>query len=98
MISCVRVDLFRDNMAAISKKEEEKNEKLIRALLKLPENRKCVNCASVVCLLSQLLEAFRANFDLVSGLRVGPWLTDKVFQGLPNFLEGEPSSSYRLST
>lgn len=29
-------------------KEEEKTEKIIRALLKLPENRKCMNCNVLV--------------------------------------------------
>ncbi|GKV00786.1 hypothetical protein SLEP1_g13415 [Rubroshorea leprosula] len=28
-------------------KEEEKNERIIRGLLKLPENRRCINCASL---------------------------------------------------
>ncbi|XP_068337223.1 probable ADP-ribosylation factor GTPase-activating protein AGD14 [Pyrus communis] len=30
-----------------SRKEEEKNERIIRGLLKLPENRKCINCNSL---------------------------------------------------
>ncbi|KAJ0985305.1 hypothetical protein J5N97_003661 [Dioscorea zingiberensis] len=30
-----------------SKKEEEKNEKIIRGLMKLPPNRKCINCNSL---------------------------------------------------
>lgn len=30
-----------------SKKEEERNEKIIRGLLKLPPNRKCINCNSL---------------------------------------------------
>ncbi|XP_038977436.1 probable ADP-ribosylation factor GTPase-activating protein AGD14 isoform X1 [Phoenix dactylifera] len=30
-----------------SKREEERNEKIIRGLLKLPPNRKCINCNSV---------------------------------------------------
>lgn len=29
-------------------KEDEKNEKLIRGLLKLPANRRCINCNSLV--------------------------------------------------
>ncbi|RWW21292.1 hypothetical protein GW17_00014562 [Ensete ventricosum] len=29
-------------------KEEEKNEKIIRGLLKLPANRRCINCNSLV--------------------------------------------------
>lgn len=32
----------------ISKKEEERNEKIIRGLLKLPPNRRCINCNSMV--------------------------------------------------
>lgn len=31
-----------------SKKEEERNEKIIRGLLKLPPNRRCINCNSMV--------------------------------------------------
>ncbi|TVU47243.1 hypothetical protein EJB05_06836 [Eragrostis curvula] len=31
-------------MAAGSRKEEERNERIVRGLLKLPPNRKCVNC------------------------------------------------------
>lgn len=30
-------------------KEDEKNERIIRGLLKLPENRRCINCNSLVC-------------------------------------------------
>lgn len=30
-----------------SKREEERNEKIIRGLLKLPPNRKCINCSSL---------------------------------------------------
>ncbi|KAK4783026.1 hypothetical protein SAY86_007400 [Trapa natans] len=30
-----------------NKKEDEKNEKIIRGLLKLPENRRCINCNSL---------------------------------------------------
>lgn len=29
-------------------KEDEKNERIIRGLLKLPENRRCINCNSLV--------------------------------------------------
>jgi len=32
-------------------KEDEKNEKIIRGLLKQPANRKCVNCNMLVCLM-----------------------------------------------
>jgi hypothetical protein len=31
-----------------SKKEEEKAERIIRGLLKLPENRRCINCNALV--------------------------------------------------
>ena len=31
-----------------SRKEDEKNERIIRGLLKLPENRRCINCNSLV--------------------------------------------------
>lgn len=30
-------------------KEDERNERVIRGLLKLPENRRCINCNSLVC-------------------------------------------------
>lgn len=33
-------------------KEDEKNEKIIRGLLKLPANRRCINCNNLVRLLS----------------------------------------------
>lgn len=32
-------------------KEDEKNERTIRSLLKLPDNRRCINCNSLVCYL-----------------------------------------------
>lgn len=44
-----------------SKKEDERNEKVIRGLLKLPPNRKCINCNSLVGILS---EAFFVSVDL----------------------------------
>lgn len=31
-------------------KEDEKNERIIRGLLKLQENRRCINCNSLVCI------------------------------------------------
>lgn len=31
-----------------SKREEERNEKVIRGLMKLPPNRRCINCNSLV--------------------------------------------------
>lgn len=36
-------------------KEDEKNERIIRGLLKLPENRRCINCNSLVCYLLELI-------------------------------------------
>lgn len=33
-----------------NRKEDEKNERIIRNLLKLPDNRRCINCNSLVCL------------------------------------------------
>ena len=38
-----------------SRREEERNEKIIRGLMKLPPNRKCINCNSVVTPLARLL-------------------------------------------
>lgn len=32
-------------------KEDEKNEATVRRLLKLPENKRCINCNSLVCFL-----------------------------------------------
>ena len=32
-------------------KGDEKNEKIIRGLLKLPENRRCINCNNLVRIL-----------------------------------------------
>lgn len=40
-------------------KEDERIEGIIRSLLKLPENRKCINCNSLVCLLQ-----YSDNFSL----------------------------------
>lgn len=34
-----------------SRKEDEKNERIIRNLLKLPDNRRCINCKSLVILI-----------------------------------------------
>ncbi|CAH2038544.1 unnamed protein product [Thlaspi arvense] len=36
-----------------SKREEERNEKIIRGLMKLPPNRRCINCNSLTCKLVQ---------------------------------------------
>ena len=49
-------------MVAASRKEEERNERIVRGLLKLPPNRRCVNCNGLVRALS------------VSVLLRGPWL------------------------
>ncbi|KAM0857239.1 hypothetical protein ACQ4PT_048588 [Festuca glaucescens] len=35
-------------MAAASRKEEERNERIVRGLLKLPPNRRCINCNGIV--------------------------------------------------
>jgi hypothetical protein len=35
-------------MAAASRKEEERNERVVRGLLKLPPNRRCINCNGIV--------------------------------------------------
>lgn len=37
-----------------SKREEERNEKIIRGLMKLPPNRRCINCNSLVILSNSL--------------------------------------------
>ncbi|XBH85230.1 hypothetical protein VPH35_073199 [Triticum aestivum] len=34
-------------MAASSRKEEERNERIVRGLLKLPPNRRCINCNAI---------------------------------------------------
>ncbi|XP_047072294.1 probable ADP-ribosylation factor GTPase-activating protein AGD14 [Lolium rigidum] len=34
-------------MAAASRKEEERNERIVRGLLKLPPNRRCINCNGI---------------------------------------------------
>uniref|UniRef100_A0A453I6L6 Arf-GAP domain-containing protein n=1 Tax=Aegilops tauschii subsp. strangulata TaxID=200361 RepID=A0A453I6L6_AEGTS len=34
-------------MAAASRKEEERNERIVRGLLKLPPNRRCINCNAI---------------------------------------------------
>jgi hypothetical protein len=39
-------------------KEDEKNERIIRGLLKLAENRRCMNCNSLVCYLFFLLRHY----------------------------------------
>ncbi|KAM0875270.1 hypothetical protein ACQ4PT_036951 [Festuca glaucescens] len=35
-------------MAAASRKEQERNERIVRGLLKLPPNRRCINCNGIV--------------------------------------------------
>jgi hypothetical protein len=47
-----------------SRKEEEKIEKIIRGLMKLPPNRRCINCNSLVN--STLF--FFSNFDFLFSL------------------------------
>lgn len=45
-----KVDCFSDWIEEMAnRKEDEKNEKIIRGLLKLPGNRKCINCNILVC-------------------------------------------------
>lgn len=39
-------------------KEDEKNERIIRGLLKLPENRRCINCNSLVCFINLMFVHF----------------------------------------
>lgn len=45
-----------------SRKEDEKNERIIRNLLKLPENRRCINCNSLVCCLFFPFQFFLLRF------------------------------------
>lgn len=42
------------NLTMGSKREEERNEKIIRGLMKLPPNRRCINCNSLVNLFSEI--------------------------------------------
>ena len=42
-------------------KEEEKNEKIIRSLLKLAHNKRCINCNSLVSLFSTLFFFINPN-------------------------------------
>ncbi|KAK4723233.1 hypothetical protein R3W88_026012 [Solanum pinnatisectum] len=51
-----------------SRREEERNEKIIRGLLKLPPNRKCINCNSLVSY-SIHFSIFSFNFQLYFGSR-----------------------------
>jgi len=45
-------------------KEDEKNEMIIRRLLKLPENKRCINCGSQVNLETcTFLLGFQTGFD-----------------------------------
>lgn len=47
-------------------KEDEKNERIIRGLLKLPENRRCINCNSLVCLFLNLIRCkMRIFYDCI---------------------------------
>lgn len=49
--SDVRISVFVGRICsamANRMKEDEKNEKIIRGLLKLPANRRCINCNSLV--------------------------------------------------
>ncbi|KAF8400763.1 hypothetical protein HHK36_014063 [Tetracentron sinense] len=48
-------------------KEDEKNERIIRGLLRLPENRRCINCNSLVVTLLRVLPACLADFTLACG-------------------------------
>lgn len=42
--------VFSSEAMANRVKEDEKNERIIRNLLKLADNRRCINCNSLVCL------------------------------------------------
>jgi hypothetical protein len=37
-------------------KEDEKNERIIRGLLKLPANKRCINCTNLVSPLARFLD------------------------------------------
>ncbi|XP_058105040.1 uncharacterized protein LOC131248673 [Magnolia sinica] len=44
-----------------SRKEEEQNEKIIKGLMKLPPNQRCINCNSLVfCKLDGLVEEIQS--------------------------------------
>lgn len=48
-------------MAAASRKEEERNERIVRGLLKLPPNRRCINCDGLVRVSSTLAAALSSR-------------------------------------
>lgn len=54
----LRIDWFgggeEEEEEMSSKKEEERNEKVIRGLMKLPPNRRCINCNSLVIFIFSL--------------------------------------------
>jgi len=50
-------------------KEDERHEKIIRGLLKLPANKRCINCNNLVSLSSRVLEFSLAECGRVFGGR-----------------------------
>lgn len=50
-------------------KEDEKNERIIRGLLKLPENRRCINCNSLVRFHFCSSSSFRLEANLCVSFR-----------------------------
>lgn len=57
-------------------KEDEKNEKIIRSLLKLPENKRCINCNSLVSLVTLLLIISNGNQEILNQLNFYVFLRD----------------------
>ncbi len=64
-------------------KEDEKNEMIIRRLLKLPENKRCINCGSQVSLEScTSLLGFQTGFDGLCPFDKTAWVLTQNHVGL----------------
>ena len=73
-------------------KEDEKNERIIRGLLKLPDNRRCINCNSLVRFVSFLVRPFFSCINLFARVTnltkpfiLSLWTDDKCHAIVPNF-------------
>lgn len=64
-ISCVVMCVTEAKMTS-RLKEDEKNERIIRGLLKLTPNRRCINCNSLVGWISFYSLSFRAVVNLAN--------------------------------
>lgn len=72
-------------------KEDEKNERIIRGLLKQPENRRCINCNSLVCFSLLFIDFYCLCFDsmiVVRGACFERWIVVLLYANCSSSTSG----------